>query len=655
MFDEKFEDGLSDHQKGVLARFRNDLKTRPIRPLNKEERDTFASSVFRAQQRMPTFRDALAVLSPYMDATCSTAYTDKYARVGLSYWFFELADPDTRAFVVLHEAMHVLNYHFGRADTLKIKPRMMNYAGDLEINTGLATVSSFKNIIDESFLLPNKYDLPDYKTMEVYVSLLQEKIDQIRKDAGDPDDGASEIDNASDKGDGQSDTSDGGTDSSSSEGDSGGSGDGSSDSGSDEGQQGDSGNASDSGSGEGQAGNGSGDGSGSGEGSSGGTGQSGNGPQQSGFGEAYDDLARKMKNGDQSKGGGGKGSLQDLVDEDAGKQGKCSGKHAKPGDGGADAPVCDGSCGSDDNAQPGDGDSDSDSDNGSDGGPSQDSSIENYKRSIGSNGGQQKVGKKPIRHCDDSTIKRSEAADSAGISKTSDVEQNIARNNTKARVVEELNKGGRGAGSNNEFLKIALGMMSPPKVDWRDLFRRAVATSYSASIAGRSHQSYKRVNKRYSQGSVIFPGTIDHSPTVMFGIDTSGSMGGEDFRSLLAEIESIIKSAARQKNSLRVFSIDTTIKNIEPVSSVKNLKLSGGGGTDMSVAFAYVNSLHKSQVPSIFVLGTDGGTDWNSVEDQIRVGTHKYHPIILVTQKYSMGHIPASLYEVASIIDISED
>lgn len=626
MFDEEFEKTITPEQKEILGNFRKDLKDHPIRSLNKEEYEIYAGAIFRAQNILPSFRDALAVLSPFMDATCTTAYTDRYARVGLSYWFFYLADAETRAMVVLHESMHILNTHFVRAETLKVKPRMMNYAGDFEINTNLMTLPTIKGLMG-SFLTPEKYDLPDFKTFEQYVAMLQDKIDEIKEDSN-PSDGSDEIDEAKKNSDSNSsDSSDGETDDNSGESSSSESGD----SGSEDGESSDSGDSSNSDS----DGNGE-SASSSGDGESG----SGNQPQQSsGYGSAYDDYVKKMQGEEPS---GGSGSLDDLINEEEGK-GKCDGNH----NGEAGGEKCDGSC---DHESDGNGDSEGSN---SDGGePEPESSIDNYQRSMGS-GGKKKVDKPPMRHCDDSTVKRSEAADEAGISKTSDIEQNIARNNTSIRVTEELNKAGRGNGASNDFLKLALSRMSPPQVDWRDLFRRAVANAYSASVMGQSYTSYKRVNRRYSQGSIIFPGTIDHSPTVAFGIDTSGSMGNEDFRRLLSEIEEIIKSAARQKNSLRVFSVDTTVKGIEPVSSVNKIKLHGGGGTDMSVAFAYINSLHKREMPNVVVLGTDGGTDWDSMEREIRKG--KYHAIILVTQKYSMSQVPKTIHSVASVIDISSD
>lgn len=637
MFDEKFEETLSDEQKKILENFRKDLKERPIRPLTKEEYEIYAGAIFRAQDMLPSFRDALAVLSPFMDATCTTAYTDKYARVGLSYWFFHLADAHTKAMVVLHESMHVLNSHFVRADSMKVKPHMMNYAGDFEINTNLYTLPAFKDTL-EDFLIPQKFDLPDFKTFENYVGMLNDKLDDIEKSTGNPDDGSDAIDNASQP---NSDGSPQSGDNSNGDSDSG------------QQQSGESGNSQSSDSsqnsdgGEGSQSNDSGNGSPSDSGS----GESGNSGQDqqsgSGYGESYDDYVRKMNDTGENKGSGSGGSsLDDLLNERNNKEQKCNGNHS--GQGGT---PCDGSCDHDSNDQnqndsdKGDGNKDSD-------GSGKESSIDNYKRSIGNN--KKKKVSKPTRRCDDSTEKRSQAADDAGISRTSEIEQSIARNNTSARITEELNQGGRGSGSSNEFLKIALNRMLPPKVDWRELFRRAVSNAYSASVMGKSHNSYKRVNRRYSQGSIIFPGTIDHSPKAALGIDTSGSMGNEDFRSILSEIEDIIKNAARQKNSLKVFSVDTTIKGIQPVTSVKNIQLAGGGGTDMSVAFAYINSLEKRDKPDIMILGTDGGTLWESVEKQIRRDGN-YHAIILVTQKYEFERVPKSLMSVASVIDISED
>lgn len=601
-----FDDSeLSPEQQEIVKNFRHDMENSPIRMLTKKEREVYGTAMYKASQYLPSFRDALAILSPYMDATCSTAYTDQFARVGLSYWFFHIADTETRAFCLLHESMHVLNSHFSRAEREKLRPKMMNYGGDLEINSNLSTIDKFSKLVDK-FLIPKHHNFPDYKTMEQYISLLNEEMNKMDRE-DEENDSSSDSQDGSEESDGSAQGSDssGQGDKDSSSQDSSNSGNGSDGSGS-----GSSNDSSDSDQGEGSE-------SDSGTEGSGSQGSSGSQSRSTGYGSAYDNYNEEIR-GNNKKGGGS--SLDRLRDER-------DGNDSQDGDGS------------------GDGSGSMDSGDGN--------STSSYSGNGGQNGQQQKV-RPPVRNCDDATSQRSNAADDIGVEKSSIVEQNIARRNTRSRIVEELNKDkSYSNGSNDMFLKLALNGMTPPKVDWRDLFRNILANCYNKAMIGRNHSSYKRVNRRYTQGKIIFPGTIDYMPTAMFGIDTSGSMDTQDFSKLLIEIEDIIKNALRAKNSLKVFSIDTTIKNVQPVTSVDSIDLFGGGGTDMSVGFAYVNSLKKNEKPDIFILGTDGGTDWNRVVMEAKKAT--YQSVILVTHKECFDEVPAELFKYSAVLDISSN
>lgn len=633
---------LSEEQQKVLERFQYDMSHSPVRKLSSLEREIYASSIMRAIEILPSFRDALALMSPFMDATSSTAYTDKYARVGLSYWFFYLADRDTRAVALLHESMHVLYNHFPRFSSLGITPMKGNIAGDLEINSNLSLLPKIK-IILEDFILPDNKEMnfPYFKTLEQYSTLINDKLkenekkkqEKEEKDSGDSSDGDSEQEQGSSQS-GQGESQDDSDSDESGEGSGQGQSQGSSDSdsqGEGTGQESSSNSQGDSkGSGQGSSSNGQGSSSGnesSEKGSSGGSpgksnDDSGEVAEPSEHGNSYDDYVRRAS-GEKPV---GSPSLEEMMqDNNDPQQGN--------GSGGSDS-----SDSSNDDTQ-----SDVDTSGGS---------FKGHEKSNNVGGPMKRV--KPSYRCDHSTPDRMDAADNAEVEKKSSTSQNIARRNTKARIVQEVNSKGVGNGSANEFLKVASAMMNPPKVDWRDLFRRAVARSYNNSIAGRSFDSYKRVNRR-GQGSIIFPGKVDYQPTAMFGVDTSGSMGKRDYENLLSEIEGIMKNGMRSKDALKTFCVDTEIKGIEMVRSVKDLKLTGGGGTEMAVAFRFVNSLPKKQQPDIFVLGTDGGLygdDWKNIYNLIRQG--KYSVIILITSDYGMNNVPAYIRQVATLIDVSE-
>lgn len=594
-----FDDSdVSPEQQEILKRFRHDLETRPIRALTTEERNIYGAAIFIARQKLPSFRDALAVLSPFMDATATTAYTDKYARVGLSYWFFYLADTETRAFALLHESMHVLNSHFARSDSMQIKPQMMNFSGDLEINSNLSVINGFQTIV-EDYLIPKKFDFPDFQTMEQYVSMLNKKMDEEEEAENNADQSSS---------DGKSDNQNSDSDDSSSSTGNSDSSQGTEESSSNDGNEGNSNNGSD----------GDGDAQGNGQSSAGDSSSNGDPSEASGYGQAYDHYSDELRG---RKGEGG--NPLDALKNERNNQETESYEY-----------------GNNESDTPDNGEGHSFGNEGS-----SNSSSSGKKKSV-------KVPRPGFHTCDKNTDEREQAADDAGIEKSSITEQNIARRNTMSRMVDEVNHNkSRGDGSVNDFLKIAISHMSPPKINWRDVFRRTLALTMNNAVLGRDSLSYRRVNRRYSQGSVILPGYVTYLPKAMFAIDTSGSMDKSDYASLLTEIEEIVKKVMNSKDSLQVFSVDTTIKNVQLVKNVKNIDLFGGGGTDMSVAFAYVNSLPKKKRPDIMILGTDGYTDWDRVERQLQFA--KYRSIILVTTEGGFKSVPQSLKNYAAVIDIS--
>lgn len=496
--------GSTKLSKELQDKLIQDLESGPVRRLTKEEREIYAGAAINATTFMPAFRDAIGLLNPYMDATAKTAYTDRYARVGVSYWFLYLLNPYQRASVLLHECMHVLNNHFVRGEMMGLKNNLMNIAGDFEINTTLERVPQ----VDLSVaIFPDKgeYNYPKGLTLEQYATLLK-------------DDGKGE-DNSTSGPDGDSapDPS-------------------------------------------GQPGDGSGDGDG----------EDGDG------------------NGQPGSGSGGS------VDKDG---------------------------------QPG----------GSGGSISDEDSDKNWG-------------------CSSSTEKRSASADDAGIERASSAEQSTAKSNTIARISEEINSNrAAGKGHLNDFYNIVLDQISPPKVDWRQMFQRVVSRSNDALIRGRSDYSYRRVSRRLSDSQYIFPGMVKYVPNAMLGVDISGSMTKDDYEKTLNEAEGILKSASRVKGGLKVFSVDTQVGKIQLVNSVKELNLYGGGGTRMEVAIDYIGSLSAKERPDIFVLATDGGTDWDAFEVSCLEVYTKIKIIVLVTSKYGWDIVPDSLKDLITMIDVSED
>ncbi len=255
--------------------------------------------------------------------------------------------------------------------------------------------------------------------------------------------------------------------------------------------------------------------------------------------------------------------------------------------------------------------------------------------------------------CDESNEATEEAADAAGIPRASEVEQAIAKANTAARILDEKNSGARGTGASNEFWDSILQHLSPPKVDWRKILRRVVASSVDSLAKGRADYTYKRTSRRLQHADFVFPGMVDYKPRIAIGVDTSGSMGNEDYQLLLNEIEALIKKTARGKDAVSVFSVDTKVGGIAPVSSVKRLKLSGGGGTQMAVAIQYLKGLTTKEQPDVFVLTGDGYWDWRDIVEELQ--TAKFKTILCITQHGGFLQAPPHVKQLATVVDISSD
>lgn len=568
----------------LMEQLKYDLEHNPVRKLSDRERRIYMHVVSVALRNIPSFRDAIALIRPFMDASCETAYTDQYARVGFGYWFFYILNEDQQASVLLHECMHVLNNHFARrldVNALEKNQKLFNIAGDLEINTVLNRVP----FIDlKNACLPDHepFFLPPMRTMEIYGELLLKQ--QKEKEENCPvhgKDAEEKRKNEQAQKDQQKQEKKDKQESGDEDGD---------DKGDDPQDQGD------------EAGD-----------------------------EAGDQDGGEQPGGETPGGESGEGQ----------EEGDGSGSQPGAGDGhshGDSGPKC--NCGKDH-----DGDEDGD-------GEGQGQGSGSGQGQGQGQGNQQGDGKG--WGCGDSDESTEKAADDAGIQRASDVETAIAKANTAARIVEEKNSKSRGLGHMDALFDSILQHLSPKKVDWRKVFRQVLTQSRAAIIRGRQDYTYRRTSRRLTSTEFVFPGMVNYLPKITLGIDTSGSMGNEDYQRALNEIDGIIREVAKGKDAIKMFSVDTQVGGIKPVSNVRKVNLTGGGGTQMAVAWQYIrDEIGKKDKPDIFVLSTDGYIDWADVEVEVRAA--KFKSIILVTQFGGFQQAPESLKKLIPVICIDEE
>jgi predicted metal-dependent peptidase len=146
-----------------------------------------------------------------------------------------------------------------------------------------------------------------------------------------------------------------------------------------------------------------------------------------------------------------------------------------------------------------------------------------------------------------------------------------------------------------------------PKVDWRRLLaaelRRAVA-----DVAGAVDYSYRRPSRRAAAVSgVVLPALRRPVPEVAVVCDTSGSMSDDMLAMALAEVEGLLRALGLARR-LRVLACDAAAGPAQRVSSALQVKLTGGGGTNMGAGIAAAYALRPR--PALAVVLTDGYTPW---------------------------------------------
>lgn len=154
-----------------------------------------------------------------------------------------------------------------------------------------------------------------------------------------------------------------------------------------------------------------------------------------------------------------------------------------------------------------------------------------------------------------------------------------------------------------DFAKVIKGIIEV-KVDWRSLLELQINRTYDEI------STYNRVNRR-SSGSVIFPSTEGEHISLVWGIDTSGSMREEDYMKVNGALMSLLSNFESWK--VHIVTCDTKFNVIGTFDSDSNrrlqpedIKLVGGGGTELSPILKYAESLEDEEEIDCIIVLTDG-------------------------------------------------
>lgn len=187
-----------------------------------------------------------------------------------------------------------------------------------------------------------------------------------------------------------------------------------------------------------------------------------------------------------------------------------------------------------------------------------------------------------------------------------------------------------GYGSGDMLLNYIERGLRPPTVNWKKALRHAVTRACQEQMKGRDDYTYRRINRRYSQGKFIFPGMTSYVPTIRFALDTSGSMSADEYYNALSEADAILRLANAK---IQFCCWDGACGEVKQVKGIKEIKgsLCGGGGTCPVCLSDAIGEEKQKDRPDVLVVATDGCFDWQPFAESLREPhMQKLTPIVIV-------------------------
>jgi predicted metal-dependent peptidase len=150
------------------------------------------------------------------------------------------------------------------------------------------------------------------------------------------------------------------------------------------------------------------------------------------------------------------------------------------------------------------------------------------------------------------------------------------------------------------------GVLAPPVISWSRVLRAAIRRAI-ADQAGRTDYTYARPARRRLPG-IIRPAMRGPSVVVSVVVDTSGSMSQADLDAALSEIAGVLTATGIARDKVTVLACDAAASQPRRVRTVRDVRLAGGGGTDMTIGIAA--ACRARPTPHVVIVLTDGDTPW---------------------------------------------
>ena len=149
-----------------------------------------------------------------------------------------------------------------------------------------------------------------------------------------------------------------------------------------------------------------------------------------------------------------------------------------------------------------------------------------------------------------------------------------------------------------------------PRVDWRRQLGGAIRGAMGTT-AGAVDYRYGRPSRRTGSPlgrRVVLPRLVQPVPKVAVVVDTSASMDKDLLERVLGELRGILRAAGVAGRSTTVLACDTAVRVSQEVFAAHEVRLDGGGGTDLGAGLEAAARL-RPPCDAVVVL-TDGFTPW---------------------------------------------
>ena len=177
-----------------------------------------------------------------------------------------------------------------------------------------------------------------------------------------------------------------------------------------------------------------------------------------------------------------------------------------------------------------------------------------------------------------------------------------------------------------------------PQGDWRQLLASALRQSLQLQT-GASDYTWQRPPRRNGLDDLVLrPALAAPTGHIAVVLDTSGSMGADDYAQAFSEIDAILTRAV-PGTPVTVLSVDHDTQLIQRVNQTRNIAPVGGGGTDMAAGIETAAQTN----PAAIVVITDGYTEWPpGPPPGVHTGHRCAHPKRLDTPSARAGYKPST-------------